>query len=112
MIFSYFRKDFEDLSREYEVSGDVIEVGESFNKKITIWFSSNKPQEKLIEVVLKVRDGPPQPKVKGGGFKPVGKQKIDLSLYCSPSRMNTPNPLDIKMTSLQHPNFNEISLKL
>ena len=94
------------------MAGENIEMEETFNKKMTLWFSNNKPQEKLIEVMLQVRDGPPQPKIKGGGFKPLAKQKIDISHYYTPSRLNDANLLVIKLSNLSNPNFKEVTANL
>ena len=76
--FSYIRGDLVDYSDEYIIEGSTIEIGEMFQKKTTLWFSSGKVQEKKISISISVRDGPPQPKVQGGGFRTIATEKIDI----------------------------------
>lgn len=83
MVFSYIRGDLVDFSHEYAIDSNTIEIGEMFQKKTTLWFSSGKVQEKKISIAIRVRDGPAKPSVHGGGFRDIATAKIDIGQYGS-----------------------------
>ena len=50
LIFSYIRGDLVDYTEEYKIDGNKISIGETFQKKTTLWFKNNVVQEKFITI--------------------------------------------------------------
>ena len=91
LIVSYVRGELQDYTLEHKIQSDKVAIGETFHKKTTLWFSSNKVQEKWIKIIVKVRDGPPQPNAKDGGYRQVAIKKVDVGAYGTEQKMNKPN---------------------
>lgn len=112
LVFSYIRGDLVDYSHEYPIDSKTIEVGETFQKKTTLWFSSGKVQEKKISIAIRVRDGPSQPSVHGGGFRDIATEKIDIGQYGSSQNINNTHALKLKLSKLQDSNFKSVTVNL
>ena len=60
---------------------------------------------------MKVRDGPPQPNAKDGGYRQVAFKKVDVGAYGTDQKMNKPNKAAIQ-TEVTDSDFGSIVVRL
>ena len=112
LIFSYVRGSLVDFSNEYNIENNKIVMGETFKKKTSLWYSSGNVQKKEIAIAIRIRDGPPQPKVKDSGFRQIALQKIDVSLYGTAQKVSSFHSLSVRLKDIGDKNFIDIKVNL